>query len=140
MRIIVESIDQMPGEARGGIPLGCVLETDGPMMVVAFAQGSTWSAAGLAICAPNLHTYLAIFPPVTFERVDSGEYEGGEPIEVRATDIPAALAWIQRHYNGPFDLHVKPMAVFLGEFGQEADTDGDLVHSSCGTCNEEGQE
>lgn len=129
-RIIVESIDQMPGEARDGLPLGCVLETDGPNgpciitdaegenpddcttheheggpRVVAFGQGSTFSKAGLEIIAPTLMTFVANFG-------DNCE----EPEEIRATDIRAALQWLRRHYCGSFNLHVEGASIYLGEF------------------------
>lgn len=117
MRIIVHSIGSMPEGAS--IPLGCVLDNDrvlvGPT-VVAYGEGGTFNSAGMKILAAHMYTYLAIYPPVTEDRIDSGEYEDGEPIEVRATDTHAALMWLREHYQGQFDLHVKPMAVYLGEF------------------------
>ncbi len=116
MRIIVKSIDQMPGEARGGIPLGCVLEADhGQYRVVAYGKGSTWSGAGLNICAPTMNEYEAIFSHGAGPEEDEGE----SLIELQATDIQAALQWVEEHFIGPFSLYVvQPRAIFLGEFSQ----------------------
>lgn len=108
-RIIVETIDDMPGEPgkRGGLPLGCILETDGNR-VVAFGPGSTWSEAGLGLISPDVQTFTAIFP-------DDSECEN-PPVKVRAVDLRAALQWLGRHFHGPFDLHVDAAPVYLGEF------------------------
>ncbi len=105
-RIIVNSIEDMPGEARGGIPLGCVLETEngkGPR-VVAFGQGGTWSQEGLRLAATDVVSYAA--------------YVGAddETIMVRATDIHAALMYLREHFTGPFNIHVRGASTFIGEF------------------------
>ncbi len=105
MRIIVETIDDMPGKARDGLPLGCVLETDGPK-VVAFSQGSTFSNEGLRLITSPLMTFVAHFD------IDCDE----EPVEVRAKDIRAALQWLQRHFCGLCRVYVKAATIYLGEF------------------------
>ncbi len=102
-RIIVESIDSMPGEARDGLPLGCVLETEGPR-VVAFGPGSSFSKAGLRI----------IDAPLTFVAHFGDDCE--VPVEVRAKDIQAATKWLRRHFCGSFSLYVEAANSYLGEF------------------------
>lgn len=106
MRIIVKSIDDMPGEARDGIPLGCILDLDGTPTIVAYGQGGTFSAMGLSIVATNMQPYLAYFD----EDVDN------EPIRLQATDMQATLMWLREHYHGSFALYVQPASTYLGEF------------------------
>lgn len=112
MRIVVKSIDNMPGEARDGLPLGCILDEDasaGPT-VVAYGEGGTFSAAGLRIVATQMQSYLAYFE----EDDDNSGYN--EPIRVKATDMQAALMWLREHYHGEFTLYVQPASTYLGEF------------------------
>ena len=111
MRIIVKSIDQMPGEARGGIPLGCVLETDGPT-VIAYGKGGTFSAAGLDIVDASLRTYVAYFGDDFASSFDA-------PVSVQAIDIQAALMWLREHHHGSFSLFVEAASSYLGEFNQD---------------------
>ncbi len=109
-RTIVKSIGDMPGEARDGLPLGCVLDNIpfvGPM-VVAYGEGGTFSAAGLRIVPGDaMHSYLAYFE-------DDPE---NEPVRVRAIDLNAALMWYRENYdNGEFSLYVVPASTHLGVF------------------------
>ena len=108
-RTIVKSIGDMPGEARDGLPLGCVLDDlicFGPI-VVAFGEGGTFNAAGLRM-VPNesMRSYLAYFE----------DDESNEPIRIRATDTEAALMWYREHYKGEFSLYVTPASEHLGIF------------------------
>ena len=107
MRIIVKSIDDMPGKARGGLPLGCILEkgVTGPT-VVAYGEGGTFSIDGLDLLDASLRSYKAYFD----------EDETGEPAVVQALDIEAALMWLREAYHGSFTLHVDAGSVYLGEF------------------------
>jgi hypothetical protein len=108
-RIIVETIDDMPGSPgnRGGLPLGCVLETDGPT-VLAHGEGATFSSEGLERIAQDMQTFTAIWRDIPDNE--------GQTIEVRALDLQAALQWLARHYHGPFELWVDAAPVYLGEF------------------------
>ena len=107
MRIVVKSIGDMPGKARGGLPLGCILETDvtGPT-VVAYEEGGTFNAEGLDLLDASLRSYRAYF--------DKNETD--EPIVVQALDVEAALMWLREKYHGSFTLHVEAGSVYLGEF------------------------
>ena len=111
MRIVVKSIGDMPGKARGGLPLGCVLEPDveGPPTVVAYEEGGTFSAEGLKILANHMNTYVAYFE-------DEENTCDNEPILIRAIDLQAALMWYREHYGREFALYVVPAKTYLGEF------------------------
>ncbi len=104
-RIIVKSIDDMPGEARDGIPLGCVLDTAFPT-VIAYGQGGPFSAAGMAILATRMNQYTAYYE----DDVDN------EPVRLKATDIEAALMWLREYGDGEFTLYVTPASTHLGMF------------------------
>ncbi len=119
MRIIVNSIEDMPGEARDGLPLGCVLETERGEWprVVAFGQGGTWSQEGLRLAATDVVSYAAY----------AGEDD--EAIMVRATDIHAALMWLRYHFTGPFNIYVRGASTFIGEFGTSEE--GQSCDSRC---------
>lgn len=111
-RIIVHSIEDMPGEARDGLPLGCVLETatrKGGPTVVAYGQGGTFSAKGLQIVATGIGSYVA-----HFEVAEAPDFN--KPIRLQATDVHAALQWLREHYHGTFALYVETASTFLGEF------------------------
>ena len=106
-RIIIESIADMPEPARGGLPFGVVLETDGPR-VVAYGINAKFSAEGLRMRSNSrLRTYNAHFST------------DDDWVEVHAEDVPAALQWLRRHFIGPFDLHIEPAPIYLGEFHNE---------------------
>ncbi len=114
MRIIVKSIGNMPGKAS--IPLGCVLDKDGPT-VVAYGEGGTFSAKGLRIVATNMSRYVAYFA----DDVDN------EPVNVQALDLQAALMWLRNDSEGEFSLYVIPASTHLGIFnvseeGQSCDS------------------
>ena len=108
MRIVVKSIDDMPGKARDGIPLGCILDTDvaGPPTVVAYGEGGTFSEEGLKLLDASLQSYTAYFD----------EDETAQPAVVRALDVQAALMWFREAYQGSFTLHVDAGSVYIGEF------------------------
>ena len=107
MRIIVKSIDDMPGKARGGLPLGCILEkgVTGPT-VVAYGEGGTFSIDGLDLLNASLRSYTAYFD----------DHEDDDPAVVQALDVEAALMWLREAYHGSFTLHVDAGSVYLGEF------------------------
>ena len=115
MRIVVKSIGDMPGKARGGLPLDCILETDvaGPPTVVAYGEGGTFSIDGLDLLDASLRTYTAYFDSPMFAAYES---EPDEPVVVQALDIEAALMWLREKYHGSFSLHVEAASVYLGEF------------------------
>ena len=107
MRIVVKSIGDMPGKARGGLPLGCILDTGvtGPT-VVAYGESGTFSAEGLDLLDASLRSYTAYFDENAIE----------EPTVVQAIDMEAALMWLREAYQGSFSLHVDAGSVYLGEF------------------------
>lgn len=111
-RIIVHTIDDMPEEAKGGLPLGCVLETPQPEAdtlseqlgaVVAYGEGATFSG----------HTAIW-WRHGAFRKYTVGH--STDPITVHAVDVEAALMWLRHHYVGPFEFWVHPAPVYLGEF------------------------
>lgn len=113
-RIIIETIDDMPSPARGGVPLGSILERtdDKNYQIVAYGQGGTWSQKGLQLCARDLHKFTATF-------MGDDEDDDGGQVKVFATDIPAVLTYLRQHFVSAFGLFVDPAPVFLGEFKKE---------------------